>query len=202
MAAALQVTGLSCRRGERLLFDNLSFQVDAGEVLQLPGPNGCGKTSLLQILAGLHGPDSGVVYWRGTPTAKETEGYWGSLRWLGHRNGLNLGESPRENLAVAAALSAAPLEDSDRILHRVGLQRYADKPCKRLSAGQRRRAALARLLVGSASLWLLDEPFAALDASGRDLVESLLAEHTLNGGLAVVATHHPLRQMKAKELVW
>lgn len=188
---SLAVFELSCTRGERLLFDRLEFQVAWGVALQVRGANGSGKTSLLRILAGLALADSGEIHVDGQRQDLADEAYRGRLAYLGHANGLKASLSPVENLRFAASLNAVST-DRDRLesaLARVGLYGFEDTPVQALSAGQNRRTALARLVVAEAAIWLLDEPFTALDPDGQRLVSTLLAEHLAAGGLAVLSTH-------------
>ncbi len=171
------VTGLGALRGERLLFRDLAFSVAPGEALVLRGPNGAGKTTLLRILAGLTRADAGMVQ---CPAASH---------WVGHREGLKPHETPRRHLALWASAWGAPAARIAELLDRFGLARPADVPARLLSAGQRRRAALARLGLTERPLWLLDEPFSALDTGGRALVEGLIGDHRARGGAVIAAIH-------------
>jgi heme exporter protein A len=187
----LQALHLECLRGESLLFEALSFGVAEGEVLQVEGANGSGKTSLLRILAGLSPPAEGEVRWRGDNIAHRRAAFSGEIAYLGHHLGLKAELSVLENLAVALALtgvSPAP-ERLEEALERVGLADRGDLPVRALSAGQRQRVALARMISSGAALWILDEPFTALDVGGVALVQSLLEEHAARGGLAVLTSH-------------
>jgi heme exporter protein A len=184
-----EARGLTIRRGFRLLFENLDLDLASGEILQLSGPNGVGKSTLMRLLAGILRPDSGNIRWHGVPEEREPATL---LHYHGHREGLRDALSPRENLAFAAGIlggACLPIEDA---LEQVGAGALMDLPVQVLSAGQRRRVALARLLVASRPVWLLDEPLAALDTAGQALVDRLLASHVASGGMAIVATHHPL----------
>ena len=189
----LETVGLSCIRGDRLLFEDLSIRVSAGEVVQIHGPNGSGKTTLLRILCGLQPPAGGHVRWRGrtvTPGAPEMRA---DVQYVGHAGGVKLDLTPRENLDVAIALGARPTgTTADAALARLGLRRFRDVPARTLSAGQRQRVALARLLTCAAALWVLDEPFTALDARGVAVVDAMLREHTGAGGGAMITSHHPV----------
>lgn len=172
----LSGTGLGMIRGERVLFREVSVTVRPGEALVLRGANGTGKTTLLRILAGLTHPEAGSVE-RG-----ETH------HWVGHREGLKPQETPREHLKLwAQAWGAGGATDS--VLARMGLTRPADVAGRYLSAGQRRRTALARLLLEDRPVWLLDEPYTALDAEGRALVDALIADHRAKGGAVIAAIH-------------
>ncbi len=187
-------TGLHCMREERTLFDELSFSLGPGELLQVEGCNGSGKTTLLRVLCGLKRPDGGAVLWCGEAIDAVFPDFAAQLAYVAHTPGLKESLTPLENLSMAAALGGprngmAP-EDA---LERLGLpEGHEELPCYKLSAGQRRRVALGRLLLSSARLWILDEPFTALDVSGRALVNKLLLEHAARGGMAIFTTHHTM----------
>jgi heme exporter protein A len=187
----LEASDLGCQRGGRVLFRNLSVTLAGGELLRVAGENGSGKTSLLKILCGLLAPDAGEVRWRGEPIRRLREDYARQLVYLGHAPAVKADLTAAENLAVACTLAGAPaapraLRDA---LERYGLPAGAI-PVRRLSQGQRRRAALARLLLSAAvPLWLLDEPFAALDAPAARLTEELIAGHVARGNAVVYTTH-------------
>jgi len=189
----LAATGLTCLRGDRLLFRDLSLRVNAGQALQVRGPNGCGKTTLLRILCGLTLPENGTIRWRGRVLRSHDPDYLRELRYIGHSDGVKLALSPRENLAVAMALgSGADQGALEAALARLALGQFMDVPCRTLSAGQRRRVGLARLTLGGARLWLLDEPFTALDRSGIDTVRALIEAHLDGGGCAVLTSHQAI----------
>ena len=189
----LETVGLSCLRGDRLLFKNLSVRVSTGEVVQVHGPNGSGKTTFLRILCGLRPPDGGHVRWRGREVSPGASEVRAEVQYVGHAGGVKLDLTPRENLDVAIALGARPTgTTADAALVRLGIGRFRDVPARTLSAGQRRRVALARLLTGAAALWVLDEPFTALDARGVAIIDAMLREHAEAGGGAVIASHHPV----------
>jgi heme exporter protein A len=189
-AARLELRGLQCLRGDVLLFDDLNCQVSAGETLHVRGPNGSGKSTLLRMLAGLAQPDAGAVYWCGGDVRELGAEYGVMLNYVGHHNGIKLDLTARENLAFYQALSAdADAAAPESALRSLGMLPCADLRARRLSAGQRRRLALARLLVSRAALWLLDEPFTSLDAEGRSLATALLQRHTGAGGIVIMATH-------------
>ncbi len=173
------------------LFSDLSFVVDAGRALRLSGRNGAGKTTLLRILCGLTPPTAGDVRWCGEALQRCYPDFVADLCYVGHVPGLKGDLNPVENLLFHTAGRAASGVSPEAALARVGLPPECEEtPCRRLSAGQQRRVALARLLLTRARLWILDEPFTALDPEGRGRVEALLGEHLRGGGLAVVTTHH------------
>jgi len=180
---------LECERGGRTLFRGLSFALAAGELLRIAGANGSGKTSLLRILCGLLTPTSGEVRWKRSPIRELREDYSRSLLYLGHAPAVKDDLSPRENLDIACRLAGV---EAHREALSWALSAFAvpDLPVRKLSQGQRRRAALARLLMSEAvPLWLLDEPFAALDAGAAAYTEELIGRHLAAGGSVVYTTH-------------
>jgi heme exporter protein A len=180
-------------RSERTLFAGLDFSVGAGEVLQVRGANGAGKSSLLRILCGLAQPDAGEVRWGGSSIAALGPQFAGQLIYVGHGNALKLDLDARENLKFLRELRVRDgARSTDAILEDCGLGACAGVPVSRLSAGQRRRLSLARLLLCTAPLWLLDEPFTSLDAAGRGYFTRLIAEHAADGGVVVIAGHEPI----------
>jgi heme exporter protein A len=190
----LAVTDLACFRGDRLLFTGLNLSVQAGRALQVRGPNGCGKTTLLRILCGLTRPEAGAIRWRGRLLVAHDADYLRDLRYIGHSDGVKLVLTPRENLRIAMALESGADEAAlEEALACLGLADFMDVPCRTLSAGQRRRVGLARLTLGNPRLWLLDEPFTALDNAATDTVRALVEAHLDRGGCAVLTSHQPLR---------
>lgn len=191
MIASITADKLTCTRGERRLFADLSFQVQAGQVLAVEGANGAGKTSLLRLLAGFLTPAAGrVVIRQDGHDSDDADHRTRLIGWLGHHDGLKPQLTVIEQLVFYAALYGRKPDTA--ALEHVGLARQAELPCRYLSAGQRRRLALARLVVSARPLWLLDEPFAALDASGQALVVQMMARHCGQGGIIIAATHDPL----------
>jgi heme exporter protein A len=189
----LVVEDLCCLRGERVLFDALAFRLDPGCAVQLEGPNGSGKTTLLRAICGLAPIEDGRIYWDGRERDARDEQFLAALTHIGDAPGVKRDLTPRENLALQRALSAAPaLMADDEALSRVGLAEHADTPLRRLSSGQGRRASLARLAAVPTPLWILDEPLTALDAGGKALVEDLVGAHLARGGLCLISTHQPL----------
>lgn len=190
---ALEVTDLACRRGGRLVFDRLSFGLGEGELLALAGRNGSGKTTLLRALAGLTPPEAGIVRWQGADVSKDPETWRGRLAWLGHLEGLKGDLTVVENLLTAERLRGGEAGDRlDGALLAFDLTGLAARPVRTLSAGQRRRTALARIVLSQAPLWLLDEPLNALDAPAQAAFRLVLQAHLAAGGLAIAATHADL----------
>jgi heme exporter protein A len=180
-------------RGEAHVLRGVSFSVGAGECLQVTGANGSGKTTLLRALCGLAPLEEGHVHWRGADIAADLQAYHGELAYLGHDNGLKGDLTPAENLRYSVGLRRQVSRDEiAAALAHAGVDAARGIPLRRLSAGQRRRVALARLPLMHAALWLLDEPGSNLDAAGQSVLAQLLDVHTSAGGLAVVATHQPL----------
>lgn len=190
----LDVANLACRRGSRPVFDRLSFALGAGELLALTGRNGSGKTTLLRALALLVRPQAGTIRWQGASVADDAETWRGRLAWLGHLDGLKGDLTVGENLLGAERLRGRPAAD-DRLDHALAgfdLTALAHRPVRTLSAGQRRRTALARVMLTAAPLWLLDEPLNALDAPAQQAFRTVLQRHLDQGGLAIAATHADL----------
>jgi heme exporter protein A len=195
-APELVAEDLACRRGERLVFTGLSFRLPPGGALILTGSNGSGKTSLLRIVAALLAPAAGRLAWGATPIEKDPAAHRANLHFIGHQDAIKSALTPREMLVFWLALRgfaasrAAPA--IGRALSAFALDRAADWPCRWLSAGQRRRLALTRLVVAPAALWLLDEPMSTLDDDGRRRLEGLIADHRAGGGRVLMSTHTPV----------
>lgn len=191
--SCLSVEGLECVRAERVLFSGLNFTLEPGALVQVEGRNGSGKTSLLRILCGLTPASDGAVRWCGDDIARLRSDYLAQLCYVGHASGIKGELTPLENLRMAQALAGSDSGvDGAAALERLQMDTYEDVPTWSLSAGQQRRVALARLLITRASLWILDEPFTALDRSGIKIVEEMLNEHAASGGMTVLTTHHHL----------
>jgi len=190
----LEVTGLACRRGGRPVFGDLSFTLAKGELLALTGRNGSGKTTLLRALALLVRPEAGAILWQGANVQDDPESWRGRLAWLGHLDGLKGDLTARENLLGAERLRGRPAADDrlDLALIAFDLHALVHRPVRTLSAGQRRRTALARVMLTQAPLWLLDEPLTALDATAQQAFRTVLQQHLAHGGLAIAATHADL----------
>jgi heme exporter protein A len=189
----LSVENLECTRGDRPLFRHLNFTVRPGQLLHILGRNGSGKTTLLRTLCGLSRPTAGVIRWDNTDTRELGDGFLRAVAYVGHANGLHGELTPVENLRLESALNHAPDGTAiDAALERVGLSAYRRFPAKILSQGQKRRLALARLLITGKSLWILDEPFSALDTASVATMMDILASHLGNGGLAVLTSHQDL----------
>ena len=201
----LEAHGLECTRGERTLFRGLSFSVAPAQLLHLGGANGAGKTSLLRILCGLLSPARGEIRWNGRPIAAIREEYAAKLLYIGHANALKDELTALENLQVGGTLAGrrCTREAAIGALGELGVGRCAHLPVRALSQGQRRRVSLARLALGArnaeaindenaARLWILDEPFAALDTAAVVHLENLIGAHVAGGGIVVLTTHQPL----------
>lgn len=187
----LEVLDLSCRRGDRLLFSGLGFELPAHTLLHVRGRNGSGKTTLLRALCGLLQPDAGVIRWRGEPVTELGDDFNRELLYFGHLNGIKADLTGLENLRVAATLDQDPVTDAVIIaaLAQIGLAGFEDLPTRMLSQGQKKRVALARLILSKAPLWILDEPFTALDTDAVALLEALIARQVASGGAVVLTTH-------------
>jgi heme exporter protein A len=198
----LEVRNLACCRGDHRLFSELSFVLAPGQIMQIQGANGSGKTSLLRTLCGFITPEQGGVFWGGENVQDLAEDYYAQMLYLGHLNAIKDELSALENLRIAAGMSGGALSETEAIsaLRRMGLKGRERLPAKVLSQGQRRRVALARLLVNDAVLWVLDEPLTALDKDAVALIEALLSEHLAKSGMVIFTTHQPLHVAGLKVL--
>lgn len=191
----LDIQSLECVRDDRLLFSELSFSLADAEVLQIEGPNGSGKTSLLRIVCGLRLADAGKVMWRGESIRSNREDYYANMVYIGHLPCIKGELTVMEN--VRSLLDTRSLAVSDTViesaLDKVGLASYEDVPGKALSSGQRRRILLAFIELAQAKLWVLDEPLTALDVQGVALMESMILEHRQAGGSVIFTTHHGMQ---------
>ncbi len=187
----LEADNLECVRGERRLFAGLGFKLEAGELLYLQGRNGAGKTSLLRMIIGLLPPEAGEIRWKGQSIRRNSEDFRADLCYLGHLNAIKEELTPLENLLASAHLADEALSEDDALdaLEQVGLAGREDLACKYLSRGQKRRVALARLVKERRPLWVLDEPFVALDVAAVDWLAGIISGHLQRGGLAVMTTH-------------
>jgi heme exporter protein A len=192
--AALEVRKITCVRGERELFSGIDFEVLPGQCLHIRGENGVGKTSLLRLLTGLAAPETGEVLWGGHLIKKDVSEYHSKLLFLGHRDALKEDLSAIENLRMYAAIDGITLSEQDAFasLWRFGLKGREDLPVNCLSAGQKKRVLMARMLTRCAQIWILDEPFNALDAHAVEELQGLIAEHLQRNGLVVLTSHQPL----------
>ena len=186
----LQGIGLSCIRDDRVLFSELNFRLQSKQILLLEGKNGSGKTSLLRILCGFREPDAGQVNW-GNEAINDSS-YYADMAYVGHLDGVKKELTVLENLKMSLALGVTGQYSISEALTKVHLQGYDDVLVQALSAGQKRRLSLARLLITHNILWILDEPFTSLDKQGIALIESLMTEHCANGGMIVLTSHHDI----------
>ncbi len=187
----LEAAELTCIRGDRRLFRGVDFTLESGELLHVAGTNGSGKTTLLRMVCGLVQPVRGEIRWQGSPIGQLGEAYFKCLTHLGHANAIKDDLSCRENLLVSTTLSGAmaasePLEEA---LEKMGLSGYGSVPARVLSQGQRRRLALARLLLSNTALWILDEPFNALDTAAVESVRTAVKRHVDRGGMVILTSH-------------
>lgn len=190
----LEVINLGCIRGTRRLFKGLNFSANAGELIELRGANGSGKTSLLRILSGLAAPAGGEVRWQGKNIRSLGEEYSAAVAYLAHQNGVKDELTAIENLRIASGVAGNALskQQAQIVLEQVGLSRQQNLPVRALSAGQRRRVALARLLTSKATLWILDEVLTSLDDAAIELSGRFIGNHLSKGGIAIIATHQEL----------
>lgn len=196
----LEANNLSCIRDDRVLFSGLSFRISPGDIVQVEGANGAGKTSLLRILAGLAQPDEGHISWRRQSIRRERAAYHRDLLFIGHQPGIKPSLTPLENLAFFQAMGSGKRDEAAlwQALERVGLPGYEELPAAGLSAGQQRRIALARLWLSPAPLWILDEPLTAIDRQGVAQLTALFAAHADARGIVLLTTHQALPASHAR----
>ena len=195
----LSVNNLSCQRGYNLLFENLSFELNSGEVLRISGQNGSGKTSLLKIIAGLNTPELGSIEF--DQNQSNSEKYQIETLYLGHYAALSSELSCIENLEYLTNLNTENLSPNFHdALKEVGLENYENESAGNLSAGQKRRVALSLLFISQSKVWLLDEPFTALDSDGIKIIENQIEKHCANGGLCILTTHQDCNIKSLKEI--
>lgn len=188
----IELRDLGCERDERWLFSQLNAEFSSATITQVAGPNGCGKTTLLRVLTSLSSDFTGSILWRGRPMAEVRFDFLQNLLYLGHQPGIKRALTPLDNLNWYANLGGRVAGDPMHALAKAGLAGYENFPCHQLSAGQLRRVALARLFLSQAPLWILDEPFTAIDKNGVAHIENALAEHCRGGGTVILTTHQPL----------
>lgn len=190
----LQGISLACVRGDRELFKDVNFSLESGGLMQVRGPNGSGKTSLLRMLCGLSNPAAGEILWSGTSIRDLNGDYFATMTYIGHLSGTKDDLTVIENLRISSALAGFEINDAQasEALEYMGLGGREVLPVKVLSQGQRRRVALARLLVCETSLWILDEPLVALDVLAVKLIQGLLEQHLKQGGMVVMTTHQEI----------
>ncbi len=188
----ITASNLTCIREDRILFESLNFSINAGEIVQVEGPNGAGKTSLLRILAGLSVPYDGDVLFQSSSITDDRESFHQNLLYIGHLAGVKGEMSAQENLAFNLALSGLDKDRAENTLAEVNLLGFEDALASHLSAGQHRRIALAQLWQSKAPIWILDEPFTAIDKLGVEKLEQLFIKHAENGGCVILTTHQDL----------
>ena len=198
----MQVVDLESIRDDRTLFSKLNFELCTGQVVQIEGANGSGKTTLLRMICGMLLPISGEVRWNGENILKDRSEYYEEMTYLGHAHGVKGDFTPLENLNFEKSLiKTSDRYTSEEILQKVGLAGFEDIPSRTLSAGQRRRITLGRLLLTDSRLWVLDEPFTSLDKQGQTLVEDLLVEHVDNGGMVLITSHQRINIHSSESIV-
>jgi heme exporter protein A len=200
-STTLQVDGVHVWRGDRHVLQGVSFTVEPGQLLHIVGANGAGKTTLLRVVCGLIAPEDGRVLWKGSDIRSDRPAFHSQLAFASHEAALKADLTALENLQFSVGLRRAVNRDALMgALSRTGADLYADLPARVLSAGQRRRVAMARVVASDAPLWLLDEPFSNLDDAGMQVIASLIREHVSVGGAALVVAHHGLELGEARQL--
>ena len=204
----LEVVNLECIRGDRRLFTGLNFELEAGELLHLHGHNGSGKTTLLRTICGLITPTDGEVRWQGENVRKLHDDFARELVYIGHKNAIKADLTGTENLRIACQLDGIPvsIKQAWEALEKMGLRGHEDLPVRVLSQGQKKRVALARLLLNKSPLWILDEPFTALDKAAVAFLQTVIQQHVAAGGMAMLTTHQEVAltrgQVKSLRLGW
>jgi heme exporter protein A len=204
----LEVVNLECIRGDRRLFTGLNFELEAGELLHLHGHNGSGKTTLLRTICGLITPTDGEVRWQGENVRKLRDDFARELVYIGHKNAIKADLTGTENLRIACQLDGIPvsIKQAWEALEKMGLRGHEDLPVRVLSQGQKKRVALARLLLNKSPLWILDEPFTALDKAAVAFLQTVIQQHVAAGGMAMLTTHQEVAltrgQVKSLRLGW
>ncbi len=190
----LEVSNLTAIRDDRVLFEDLSFKISAGEIVQIEGRNGTGKTTLLRIIAGLGDCDSGEILWNGLGTSRNRDLFHQDLLFLGHQTGVKRELTGFENLSFYQSIQKSNMDKESiwSTLAQVGLAGREDVPVAQLSAGQQRRVALGRLWLSNQPLWILDEPLTAIDKQGVKVLENLFLQHAENGGIVLITTHQDM----------
>ena len=199
-AALLKIDSLSCIRDARILFEHLSLSLYGGQMLLVEGHNGSGKTSLLRILTGLKMADEGHIYWHDTAISEQGSDYYERVSYVGHGYGIKRDLTCLENLRLVQAMGNPSMIDPGDALEQVNLYCYGNTPVSNLSAGQRRRLSLVRLIAIKADLWILDEPYASLDKVSMVLFQSMFEAHLKRGGIIVMTSHHDI-EMPSVDLI-
>ncbi len=192
MSSLLQTRDLSCVKDDRVLFEDLNIDLKAGQILLVEGKNGSGKTSLLRILTGLSLPETGEVLWQGDPISEVGPDYYEQVNYVGHHDGIKRDLTCLENLRLVQAMGKPLPIDLDEALEKVNLYRFGENFVATLSAGQKRRLAMARLVVTEALLWIMDEPFTSLDKASMAMFQRMFEQHLDNGGVIVMTSHHDI----------
>lgn len=192
MPSLLQTRDLSCVKDDRVLFEGLNLSLSAGQILLVEGKNGSGKTSLLRILTGLSLPEEGEVLWQGESIGDVGPDYYEQVNYVGHHDGIKRDLTCLENLRLVQAMGKPQPIDLDDALEKVNLYRFGENFVSTLSAGQKRRLALARLVVTEAKLWIMDEPFTSLDKASMAMFQKMFEDHLQTGGVIVMTSHHDI----------
>lgn len=193
----LQASQLRCERDDRVLFEQLDIAIGNGEIVQLAGPNGAGKTTLIRLLAGLNRDYSGQLLWQGQPLLENFQSFAQQRIYIGHQSALKPTLTALENLTWLSAGYKTTEDQRVQALASANLTGFEETPCAQLSAGQQRRVALARLLLLPCALWILDEPFTALDVAGVAWLEQQMQRHAQQGGSVIITSHHGLDHIAA-----